>query len=413
MSNKKKIYLDNASTTPIDPRVLKEVVFHLKNTAGNAGSIHEEGVAAKKVLEESRRKTASFLRAHPDEIVFTSGGTESNNLAILGVVNSFEEKRSDLIRRGGQERSDLVHVHAITTAVEHSSVLECFRELEKRGVKVTYLPVSSEGIIDLSVLKKSLRPETFLVSIQYANNEIGAIQPIREISKMLRNFRNQRSKFYVPRFTNYPILHTDVSQAACYLDCNVEWLGVDLLTLDGHKVYGPKGIGALYVRRGTPISPIIFGGGQEKNLRPGTENVPLIAGLAKALEICAAERDKESLRLTKLRDLMYSNLPRQIGMTKMILNGDLKSRLPNNLNFSIKEVDTEFLTLQLDTKGIAVSTKSACLGESGSSYVVKAITKDVKESWRARRPLRITLGRWTKKADCQKLVLALREIFKK
>lgn len=389
----KRIYLDNASTTPIDPRVLREVNFHLKNSSGNAGSIHNEGVLAKKVLEESRKKAAGFLGAHPDEIVFTSGGTESNNLAILGVVNAVVEKKSDFER-----------YHVITTKIEHSSVLECFKNLEKRGVKVTYLPVSSMGIIDLVALKKALRPETVLVSVQYANNEIGTIQPIREISKMLRHFRNNSTL----NAKRYPLFHCDASQAPCYLDCNVERLGVDLLTVDGHKIYGPKGIGALYVKRDTPISPIIFGGGQEKDLRPGTENIPLITGLAKALGICTEEREKESKRIVKLRDFLYSNVLKNTRI-KAVLNGDIKNRLPNNINISIPSVDTEFLVLQLDAKGISVSTKSACLDSGEGSYVVAALPG---ENWRSRNTLRITLGRFTKKSDLEFFFKKFSEIMK-
>lgn len=417
MSIQKRIYLDNASTAPIDPRVLKEVVFYLRNTAGNAGSIHGEGVKAKKVLEESRKKVAGFLGGHSDEIVFTSGGTESNNLAILGSLSPSLRGR---MRGGGRNPTFILPFekgrrkpHAITSVIEHSSILECFRELEKRGAEVTYLPVDSGGIVDLSAFKKALRQETVLVSIQYANNEIGTIQPLSEIAKIIRNFRKRLiSNIQYPISSAkviLPLIHTDASQAPAYLDCNVEKLGVDLLTLDGHKIYGPKGIGALYVRRGTPIAPIVFGGGQEKNLRPGTENVPLIAGLTKALEICANERQKEFSRLIKLRDYIYSSVLQNTRIDD-VLNGSAVSRLPNNLNFSIKNVDTEFLTLQLDAKGIAVSTKSACLGGGDGSYVVSALGG---EKWRSTHTLRITLGRFTKKSDIQYFLKVLSKILKK
>ncbi len=398
-----RVYLDNASTTQIDPRVLKEIVFHLKNTFGNAGSIHKEGVEAKKVLAESRKKIAEFFGAHSDEIVFTSGGTESNNLAILGIFKSRFGLSADYLDS---------KPHVITTEIEHSSTLECFKQLEKEGVDVTYLSVNEEGIVNLSEFKKALRPETVLVSIQYANNEIGVVQPIREISKALRHFRNNSSakSLQLKVVENRgAIFHTDASQTPAYLDCNVERLGVDLLTIDGQKIYGPKGVGALYVKRGTLISPIILGGGQEGSLRSGTENVPMIAGLAKAFEICGNEREKESKRLTKLRNYFYSELFKMTG-TKMILNGDLKNRLPNNLNFSIKGVDTEFLTLQLDAKGFAVSTKSACLDSGAGSYVIRALGGG---SWRSKNSLRITFGRWTTMADCSKLILVLKKILKK
>ena len=400
MSSQKRIYLDNASTTPIDPRVLREVNFHLKNTFGNARSIHSGGVVAKKVLGESRKKVARFLSAHSDEIIFTSGGTESNNLAILGVIKSVTEGFN--LKSG--EKLNLERLHAITTKIEHSSILECFRNLEKRGLRVTYLPVNSGGIVDLTALKKALRPETVLVSIQYTNNEIGAIQPIREISKILRHHNLQTYK--LPNFKTH--FHTDASQAPCYLDCSVEKLGVDLLTLDGHKIYGPKGIGALYIRRNTAISPISFGGGQEKGLRPGTENIPLIAGLAKALEICSLEMKKEPKRISVLRDWLTGKILKQF--PKIILNGDMANRLPNNINISIPDIDTEFLVLQLDAKGISVSTKSACIESDKGSYVVTTLGGD---SWKAKHTLRITLGRFTKKSDIEAFLKKFSETIKK
>src|SRR3989344_266166 len=397
MSNK-RIYLDNAAATQIDHRVFKEVNFHLKNTFGNAGSLHEEGIKAKKVLDSSRIKVAGFFSAHPDEIVFTSGGTESNNLAITGLIARIENLESGIKNKN--------KLHAITTKIEHSSVLECFKKLEQSGLYVTYLPVNSKGVVELSDLKKALRPETVLVSIQYANNEIGTIQPIREIAKIIRHHNSNKG--------GSVIFHTDASQAPCYLDCNVEKLGVDLLTLDGHKIYGPKGVGALYIRRGIVIEPAILGGGQEDGLRSGTENVPLIGGLARALEICGAERDIESRRLLKIRDEIHSKIIKNLRMDSkagaIVLNGDLEKRLPNNINISISNLDTTFLTLQLDAAGISVSTKSTCNEGEEGSYVVSSLGG---ERWRSEKTLRVTLGRFTKKSDIKIFLKFLSGFLKK
>ena len=396
--SRNRLYFDSAATTPIDPKVLREYVWHLKNTTGNASSISKEGVAAKKVLETSRKEVAASLGARPLEVVFTSGGTESNNLAIMGTFESLGG--SDFKTQNGKK------FHAITTEIEHSSVLECFRQLEKKGLQVTYLPVSSGGVIDSNVLKKALRPETALVSIQYANGEIGVIQPIREISKVIRDF-NSRFAIHASRLKTQ--FHTDVSQAASYLNLSVERLGVDLMTLDSHKIYGPKGVGALYLRSGVKISQITFGGGQEGGMRSGTENVPAIAAFAKALQICAVQREKESLRLATLRDQIYSGLLENIGM-EILVNGEMKNRLPNNLNISIRDIDTEFLTLQLDAKGIAVSTKSACVDSDVGSYVVKALGG---HPWRSKNTLRISLGRFTTIDQCRNFVRVLRGFLKK
>ena len=344
MSSKNRIYLDYAATT---------------EKTGNPSSIHQEGVKAKKMLEIARRKTAAFFGARPEEIIFTSGGTESNNLAIFGAIGV-----------GG---------HAITTTIEHSSVLECFRELEKRGVKVDYLPVNKDGILELKTLEKFLRPKTALVSIGYANGEIGAVQPIREISKIL---------------SDSVIFHTDASQAPLYLNCEKETLGADLITVDGHKIYGPLGVGALFVRRGIKLKPLMFGGGQENGLRPGTENLPAITGLAEALESAKKNREKESKRLAALRNFFIAEIKKKI--PEAILNSSVVAGLPNIVNFFFPSKEAEFLALQLDAAGIAVATKSACLKNERESYVIKALSSD---SRRATSAIRFSLGKDTKKTD--------------
>ncbi len=264
-----RIYLDHAATTYLDPRVKKAMeVFWIKEF-GNPNSLYQEGRRAKKAIETARSKIAELIGAGPEEIIFTAGGTESDNLAIFGVAGVADKG------------------HIITTKFEHHAVLNTCKELENRGFKVTYLDVGREGIINPNDIKKALTKETILVSIMYANNEIGTIQPITEISKIVRNFRNSKHEarnskvsdfgFRILDFAAYPLLHTDACQAAGYLDLDVNKLGVDLMTVNGSKIYGPKGIGFLYVRRGVEIKPLLFGEKKKKKMRPGTENVPAIA----------------------------------------------------------------------------------------------------------------------------------------
>ncbi|MEK7107588.1 MAG: cysteine desulfurase family protein [Patescibacteria group bacterium] len=368
MSIKNRIYLDYAATT--------------KKEIGNPNSIHQEGVAAKKKLETARRKTAAFFGARPEEIIFTSGGTESNNLAIFGAIGDGK--------------------HAITTVIEHSSVLECFRELENRGVKVNYLPVNSDGILELKTLEKALRPETSLVSVGYVNSEIGVIQPIGKISKLLKSY-----KLHVTHYKNEKLIfHVDASQAPPYLNCEKETLGANLITVDGHKIYGPLGIGALFVRRGIKLKPLMFGGGQESGLRPGTENLPAIVGLTEALELAKKNREKESVRLTILRDFFIAQIEKEI--PKVILNGSRIERLPNNINFSFPGTEAEFLALQLDAAGIAVATKSACLKNERESYVIKALGGD---PLRATSAIRFSFGKDTKKSDLEYTIKVLCALF--
>lgn len=408
----KRIYMDYASTTPLDGRVLKAMLPYFGAKFGNPSSIHAEGVEAKKSLEAARKSVALILNARAVEIIFTGGGTESNNLAIFGICGHLMSTVSSVDIRCPQ-------IHIVTTNIEHSSVLEPIRVLERRGAEVTYVSVESNGVVDPQKIAAALRPETVLVSVGYANNEIGTIQPVAKIGKLIKDFRNRlkpqitnhksqtNSKSQFPKFQT-PIFHSDASQAPLYLDCSVERLGVDLLTLDGHKMYGPKGVGVLYVRRSATLAPILFGGGQERGLRSTTENLPLIAGFAKALEIAAAEREKESARLTKLRDLCHSHILQNVGMTKVLINGDMKERLPNNINISIPDLDTEFALLQLDVVGIACSTKSSCLGSEGGSYVVRALGGG---EARALSTLRFTFGRQTTKKDIDALLKNLYNLF--
>ncbi len=390
----KSVYIDNASITPTDKRVFKVMKKYYGVERGNPSSIHSVGVRARKVVDEARKKCAYFLRAHADEIIFTASGTEANVLAIEGTVRKLFEN--------GRAYSDM---HIITSKIEHQSILEPVAYLARLGVKVDYIGVDQMGIFDLADLKKKLRPETVLVSLMMVNNEIGTVQPIREIAKMIRRFWTHDSgltAFDSGILNPKPIFHTDASQAPLYLELDTNILGVDMIALDGHKVYGPKGIGMLYIKRGTELSPIISGGGQESGLRSGTENVPAIAGLAVALEIAEKEREKESARLNILRDLAISKILSEI--PGAVLNGDKVQRLPNNINISIPNIDAEFLVLQLDARGIQCSTKSSCLKDESESYVIRELRG---EPWRAKNSIRFSFGRSTTKSDIKYVVKEL------
>lgn len=356
------IYLDNASTTSVRPEVFSAMQPYWTKDFGNPSSITKMGVLAKQAIEKARQTVAETLMRRSNEIIFTSGGTESNNLAILGLVKSLE--------KSGQKISEL---HFITTNIEHSSIIECFKDLESRGAKVDYLKVKENGIVDPADLRKLIKPNTVLVSIAYANNEIGTIQPIRELAKEVRR-------------ANGPIFHTDASQAGLWLDLNINQLGVDLMTLDAQKMNGSKGIAVLFVRAGVNLSPIILGGGQEKGLRSGTENVPLIVGLAKAFELARKDWEKKNEKVKKVRDYFWQKIQKEI--PEAVLNGDLEHRLPNNLNISIKGINSELLVLGLDEEGIVCSTKSSCERDAEESFVVRALGG---ADWRARTSLRFSL----------------------
>jgi len=387
----KRVYLDYASTTPLDSRVKKEIDRYLDTDFGNAGAIHSAGVVAKKSLEESRRKIAGLLSAKSDEIIFTGSGTEANNIAIFGAVIS--------CRQRGILFEDM---HFVTSMIEHSSVRECFRALEGRGATVTYVEVGARGVVDPKLVASALKDNTVLVSIMYANNEIGTIQPVREISKVIRAHNSRKDK------NLRTVFHSDGSQAPLYLPLNTESLGVDLLTLDGHKIYGPKGVGLLYISRGIDISPIMAGGFQERGVRPGTENIFGIVGLAKALELATKNRSKETKRLQTILDYSLSLIERRLPDAR--LNGSRKMRLPNNLNISIPGIDSEFLIIALDRHGISASTKSSCLRDEPESYVIRALGDDGDY---AKSSLRFSFGRDTTKADIDYLVEILVLLVKK
>jgi len=368
------IYLDHASTTPVDAGVVKKMTPYFNDVFGNPSGMYKTSREAKKAIDQSRQTIADFLGASPSEIIFTSGGTESDNIAILGVARS--------VGKG----------HIITSKIEHSAVLNSCRQLEREGFRVSYLDVDSDGIVSLSQLKRELSADTILVSIMYANNEIGTIQPITKISKIISDFKK----------STLPLFHTDACQGALYLEMNVEKLGVDLLTFNGSKIYAPKGVGVLYVKDGVKISPIIFGGHQEKSLRPGTENVPYIVGIAEAARIIKKHDSKNEL---KLRDYLITEL---LKIEDSHLNGSRKNRLPNNVNITFDGVEGEAFVLYLDKAGIAVSTGSACMSTSlQPSHVIMALGKSEEA---AHSSLRLTLGRENTVKQVRETVLALKRI---
>ena len=382
----------------MDQQVLLVVLKHLKEDWGNASSVHEVGRKAKMIIDDSRKAVARILGVKSEEIIFTGSGTESANLAILGVARAN--------KKFGK--------HIVTSAIEHPAVLRACQYLEKQeGFKVTYLGVGKNGIVNPESVRKALRPDTILVSIMYANNEIGTIQPIAEIGKIISDFRKRKfqipnSKFQI-QYEKAPLFHTDACQVAGALNLNINRLGVDLMTLNGSKIYGPKGTGCLYVRRGTNLVPLIVGGSQERGLRAGTENPALIAGFAKALEIADKNKAKESRRLIKLRDYMIEQILKTIPDSQ--LNGDPNKRLPNNINISFENVDGEMLMLALDQKGIRVSTGSACTSTSTEpSHVMVALGLPEKL---AKGNIRITLGRQTNKKDITHVLKVLSQTVNK
>ncbi|MFN3966081.1 MAG: cysteine desulfurase NifS [Endomicrobiia bacterium] len=344
----KKVYLDYNATTPTHPEVVKAMLPYYEEIFGNPSSIHMFGQEAKKTIEEARQKIADFLFAKPEEIFFTSGGTESNNLAIKGVVYANQERGK----------------HIITSLIEHHAVLNPCKYLEKKGFKVTYLPVDKYGLVDPDDVKKAITKETILVTIMHANNEVGTIEPISEIGKVIREIsENTNHKIY---------FHTDAVQSVGKIPVNVKELNVDLLSLSGHKIYGPKGIGAIYIRKGTKIEPLLHGGHHERNRRAGTENVAGIVGLGKAIEIAKENMQKEIEYLTKLRDKLYNGIIEKI--ENVYLNGHPTKRLPNTLNVCFEFVEGESIILNLDMKGIAVSSGSACTsGSLEPSHVLSAM----------------------------------------
>lgn len=372
----KRIYLDHAATTPTDPRVLEAMLPYFSDAFGNPSSIHSLGQETRAAVEEARHNIAGLIGAQSEEIIFTSGGTEADNLAIKGTASANKQKGN----------------HVITTSIEHHAVLESCKFLEGQGFGVTYLPVDRNGLVDLDEIRRAITAGTILISVMHANNEVGTIQPIADIGKIAR----ERGIYF----------HTDAVQTVGHIPVNVNEFGIDLLTMSAHKLYGPKGIGALYIRKGTRIDSFMHGGGQERGLRASTENVPAIVGFGKAAEIAQGEVDRESKRLTSLRDKLIQGLFEQI--PDIHLNGHPVQRLPNNVNVSIAFVEGESMGIGLDMEGIAASTGSACSSHDlAPSHVLLALGLP---GVLARGSLRFSLGRETTEEEIDRVLEVLPRI---
>lgn len=375
----KKIYLDYAATSPCDPQVLEAMEPFFFDKPGNASSMHSFGQEAKKGVEDSREILAASIGAKPEEIIFTSGGTESNNNVIFGAAEALKSKGN----------------HIITSAIEHHAISEPCGYLEKNGYKITYVKVDKEGLVSPEDVKKAITDKTILISIMHANNEIGTIQPIQEIGR----FAKEKGIYF----------HADAVQTIGHIPVNVNDLNVDFLSLSAHKFYGPKGVGALYIRKGVRIERLFHGGDQEKGRRPSTYNTTGIVGLGKAIELCLKNMDNETKEQIRLRDRMIKEIPQIIPEVK--LNGHPKIRLPNNVNFSIRYIEGESILLSLDMLGVALSTGSACTSSSlEPSHVLLAIGLDHAT---AHGSLRITIGRWTKEKEIDYLLEHLPKVVDK
>lgn len=450
-----KVYLDYAATSPIKKEVYRAITPYLQNNFGNPSSIHEWGRVAKEAIENSRKSVADFLGAQPKEIVFTSCGTEADNLAVRGVIMKFWENRNRLEENGNQSgnqkgetgKTDIQSPisnfhqpislpHIITSEIEHHAILNTCKMLEKEKLaEVTYIKPNEKGIVEIEKIKNAIKKNTVLVSIMYVNNEVGTVQPIREIGKMIekenRNrleengnqYRNQKgeigktniqspiskpiSNFHQPFSCIY--FHTDAVQATEYQKINVDYLHVDMLTISGHKIGAPKGIGALYIRKGTLIKKCLIGGEQEMNMRAGTENVAGIVAIGKAVELVKSSSNSSSKKIEKLRDYFIDKVLKEIPAVK--LNGDNIFRSPNNANFYFQGIEGESILLNLDLVGIAASSGSACTSVSlEPSHVLMALFNNPE---RAHGSIRFTLGFYTTKEEIDYTVEKLVKIVEK
>ena len=387
------IYFDHAAATPLDPRVLAAMMPYFEAQYANPSSIYHFAQKARQGVDEAREEVGKILDCSPREILFTSCGTESNNFFILGAAAALAHSAKNSSTKG----------HIITTKIEHESVLKPIEYLESQGFEVTYLDVDKNGLLKPDDVEYALRDDTIFVSIIYANNEIGTVQPIAEIAERIKKFREKRGKA-----VELPFFHTDACQAAPYLDISIKNLGVDAMTLNGSKIYGPKGVGVLYVKEGITLVPQMFGGGQEYRKRSGTENVPAIVGFAKALSLVQQNRQVESSRLTKLRDKLIDGVLEKIPRSR--LNGDRLCRLPNNVNVSFSGIEGESILLQLDMHDIAASSGSACTsGALEPSHVIRAL--GLGDEW-THSSTRFTLGHSTTEKEVDAVLAALPSIIK-
>jgi cysteine desulfurase len=401
----RRIYADWAATTPVHPCVAR-AMSKTRALWANPSAIHEEGVRARAALEEARTACARILSAKPDEIYFTSGGTESNNLIIRGVIDAF------IVAHPG---TSFAAVHIVTTAIEHSSVLETVREFERKGAVVTVVGTNAQGIVSADEVISAIRPNTALVTCMLANNEIGTFQPVSKIGAGIRKIRadkvGERSSVAgvttgIASDARFPIFHSDASQAPLWTSCDLEGLRVDALTLDAHKMQGPKGVGLLAVRHGIPFAPLMRGGGQEREKRPTTESVTLATGMAEALRIAHEGREKRVTRALSAQKALWTLLEKAI--PGIILNGSVEKRIPNNINISLPDLgDAEFAVIRLDAQGIACSTKSSCLAGEESSYVVSALGGP---DWRAKNTLRFSFSPAISASDIRRIALAVKAL---
>ena len=369
----RRIYLDHAATTPTRPEVVETMLPYFSDAFGNASSIYSYGREARGAVEEARTKVAELIGARSEEIVFTSGGTEADNFALKGVAYANERKGN----------------HIITTSIEHHAVMEVCKFLERRGFRITRLPVDKYGLVDPDDVKRAITDKTILISVMHANNQVGTIEPVEEIGKIAR----EAGVYF----------HTDAVQTLGHIPVNVDELKVDLLAISAHKLYGPKGIGALYVRKGTKLVSLMHGGEQEKRRRAGTENVPAIVGLGKAVELAGQEMGKEAERLAYLRDKLIKGLVEKIDHIR--LNGHPTRRLPNNVNVSVEFVEGESMLLNLDLEEVCASTGSACSSASlEPSHVLLALGLPPEQ---AHGSLRFTLGRENTEADVERVLEVL------
>lgn len=374
-----RIYLDYAATTPTHPEVVKAMLPYFTEVFGNPSGIYSYGQEAKGAIEEARVKVANLIGAQGEEIVFTSGGTEADNFALKAIAYANEPKGN----------------HIISTSIEHHAVIESCKFLERRGFSITYLPVDGYGLVDPDDVRRAITGKTILISVMYANNEIGTIEPITEIGQIAK----EAGVYF----------HTDAVQVVGHIPVDVNKLGVDLLAMSAHKFYGPKGVGALYIRKGTKLLSFMHGGGQERRRRAGTENIPGIVGLGKAVELARQEMTEEAERLTNLRDKLSKGIMERIDHIR--LNGHPQKRLPNNVNVSIDFVEGESMCLNLDLEGICVSTGSACSSATlEPSHVLLALGLSPEQ---AHGSLRLTLGRWTTEDEVEQVLEVLPPVIAK
>ena len=400
----KPIYLDNSATTPVDERVLKAMRPYFGSKFGNPSSIHGFGQTALAAVDSARQTVAQFLNCTAEEVIFTSGATEADNLAIFGVIRGLKKQRTG-------------NLHLITSVIEHPAVLEPVKALAKQGVEVTYLSVKANGIIDIAELKRSIKDNTVLVSLMYVNSEVGSVQPIREAGKIIKKINENRFKQW--RETRPAIrgarpsviyFHTDAVQAVNFFNCDTKYLQLDLLSLSGHKIYGPKGIGALFVKSGVPLRAIQLGGHHEKNKRSGTLNVPAIVGLGQAIKLL----DKKSViannqQIAKLRKKLVEGITKNI--PRVIFNTALANATPAHAHFSFPGAEGEAILIALDLAGIAVSTGSACAArdlKASAVLLAMGITEEIAHS-----SIRFTLGKYTTASEINRVIKILPPLVKK